>query len=461
MIHATIGQMVKWCSGTVIHGEADQNPTGVSIDSRTIRPGELFVALQGTGSDGHLFVEDAMRKGACAALISSKWADDLDGKEFPSALLMSDDPLIALQEIARYYRKLFDIPCVAVTGSNGKTTSKDLIAHVFSEEKSVLSTKGNLNNHIGTPLTLLGLNPNHQMMVVEMGMNRLGEIDRLAHIAAPDMGVITNVGPVHLEFLKSVENVYQAKLELADHVERLFVNGDDPVLVQRAKERVSGAITYGFSETCDVRATDIIPTQDRLGMTFRVEGRGYRLNLPGRHNLYSALTAIAVARLFGYSPEIIAEGLIKAKITRWRSQVIRAQGYTLINDAYNANPASMANSLGMLCDFPAQGKRIVLLGDMLELGEKSVQYHRKLGAQIAKNRIDRLIAIGRYASEIETGAVENGMRPERIECEESGQAGLDRLSDRMRGLLKRGDVALIKGSRSMKLEKIVGKLIEN
>ncbi len=447
-----IAQINNWCNGKIIKGDPNSSISGISIDSRTINEGELFVAIKGERHDGHRFINTEPVNKAGAVIAAAAWVEQTSN--LPNLTIIEvDDTLTALQNIAHNYRLQFRLPCIAITGANGKTTTKDLMTQILSSKNSVLATSGNLNNHIGVPLTLLNLEPGHQLLVVEIGMNHLGEIDRLAGIVEPSVGVITNVGPVHLEFLETIENVYRAKLELADHVETLFVNGDDQNLVMKARQKCPKIITFGFSAECDIRAKNLY-MNGRPRTFFTVDGVLYELSLPGRHNVFNALGAIAVGVYFQYPVEAIVTALKDAKITGLRSEVIKNKDYTILNDTYNANPVSMVSSITMLKDFQSKGRRIAVLGDMFELGANSTQFHYRLGQQIGPAQLDYLITIGLHADAVKKGAIKSGMIAENIiSCESP-----TRTADIVNSLIQPGDVVLIKGSRGMQMEGIVKQL---
>lgn len=452
MLNLSIQKIAEWCAGQVITGNPALTVSGVSIDSRRIEPGNLFFAIKGERLDGHQFMAQVVQARAAAAVVSRAWVDENpDFNEI--ALVAVDDTLIAFQEVAHRYRLQFDIPCIAITGSNGKTTTKDLTARVLASQKTVLSTMGNFNNHIGLPLTLLRLRPEHEVLVVELGMNHLGEIDQLSRLAQPNVGAITNIGPVHLEFLGSVDNVYRAKLELADHVQTLIVNGDDPKLVEQARRKCDRILTFGFNPGCDFRATEV--HANGLPRTvFNVEQTTFELPIPGRHNVYNALAAVAIARQYDYSWEIIAAALKEARITALRSEVIELTRLTLLNDTYNANPASMVSSLDMLRDFQTKGRRIAVLGDMFELGRLSDDMHYQLGQRVAEAAVDHLILIGPKGAQVRQGAVAAGMDNDCIEHYDD----LDQTTQILSSAIAVGDVVLIKGSRGMHMEQLVDHL---
>lgn len=455
MKSTTWRQFSQWTNGRLIAGNPDQTISGISTDSRTIRTGEAFAALPGDRFDGHDFVAKAEVMNCTGIIVNREWASSQSAAWPHRAVLAVENTLTALQEIARNYRQQFDIPVVAITGSNGKTTTKDMTAKLLAKKFNVLATRGNRNNHIGLPLTLLDLAPDHDGLVVELGMNHLGEIDRLAEICAPEFGVITNVGPVHLEFLESVDNVYRAKLELASHVDTLLVNGDDVRLVNEAQKRGPQIITFGTSSGCDYRVTEIF-SNGRPGQKFFVNGQPAEILLPGQHNVLNAAAAIAVADQLGLNWTEITEGLREISLSDFRSEVLQTGRFTILNDCYNANPTSMKSAITMLLDYPAKNRRVAVLGDMHELGDSSRDWHFQIGEFVARNNINRLIAIGKDAEFLSEGALQAGMTRDQIDHCDSVDAALEIVKSR----LEPDDVILIKGSRSMHLEDLVRELVK-
>jgi UDP-N-acetylmuramoyl-tripeptide--D-alanyl-D-alanine ligase len=420
---------------------------GYSIDSRTIRPGELFFAVIGERLDGHDFVEQALAKGAVAAVIHKNQAERFAAK---SQLLLVDGTLLALQNLAAAVRRLWAKPLVGVTGSAGKTTTKEAIAHVLSTKFRVLKSEGNLNNHFGLPLMLLKLEPGHDIAVVEMGMSHAGEIAALAKIAQPNIGVVTNVAPVHLEFFNSIAEIAAAKREL---IESLPPNGiavlnDDDEWVSRFGKSFKGkVVTYGIRPTANVRAENI-EAQGIAGSTFDVviAGRRSRVHLPlvGAHNIHNALAAVAVATQSGFNLVQAAEALSTLAPQEKRGQVIQFGNITIVNDCYNSNPKALEAMVHALASMPAK-RRIVVAGEMLELGHTAEELHRKSGRYIAECKIDVLLGVGGLAQSLVESAREAGMHATFVAT--AGEAG-EWLARETRD----GDLVLIKGSRGVKLE---------
>ncbi len=433
----------------------ERRVTDISTDSRKIQTGNLFVAISGDRFDGHDYIGQAMQHGAAAALVSQDWVEASDEGSRDSAILLAvPDVLSAFQKLAGSYRERLRTKVIGVTGSSGKTTTKDMVAAVFSTQHSVLKTPGNLNSQLGLPQVIFQIQQHHEFAVLEMGMNHPGEISRLAKMARPEVGLITNVGPVHLEFLESVEGVASAKGELLDflHEKDLAVlNADDPLVMGQRLRTRGRLITYGLGQYADVRAREM--RSDMTGSVFVLDdGTEFRLNILGEHHVMNALAAIAVGMDYGIPIDDIREALAAVKLGDMRMEVQSIGGITLINDAYNANPDSVRVALSTLTAAQGEGRRIAVLGDMLELGESTVDAHREIGAVAAG--CDVLVAVGERAHDLASGARESGMNPENVhECGATHDAGC-----LLPGLIRDGDMILVKGSRGMKMEDIVADL---
>lgn len=437
-----------------------KRPTGVSIDSRTIGEGELFFAVKGDRFDGHDFVGEALDRGAVGAVVSrSRFGRDFHLFQGEKPAIPVQDTIFALQELAKHYRSKFDLPVVAVTGTNGKTTTKDMIAAVLSRKYKVLKTEGNFNNHIGLPLTVLNLEAKHQVAAIEMGMSGFGEIRRLSKVSDPTMGVLTNVGPAHLEFFGSVERIAAAKAELLEYLTepRVAVLNADDDLVMRHKEKVGGKIvTFGMEKEADVRGI-YMGNYAKLGSRFRVNG-GLEicLRLLGKHNVYNSLAAVAVGREFGVREQDIKAALEQIQASPMRMEWVEMAGVGVINDAYNANPISVKMALETLTETKGDGKRIAILGDMLELGEAGLQAHRRIGKVVATLGIDYLLSFSQLSKFMADGAIESGMARDRVDhFVDKGE-----LIERIGELVAPGDIILVKGSRKMRLEEVVEGLKE-
>jgi UDP-N-acetylmuramoyl-tripeptide--D-alanyl-D-alanine ligase len=431
--------------------------TGVSIDSRNIKEGELFVALKGDRFDGHDFVPDAIRNGAWGALVVrsalEKKSSSLGGLK---NIIPVEDTLSALQKMSWMHRKKFSIPIVGITGSNGKTTTKEMLALILKQNGPVLKNEGNLNNHIGVPLTLLKLNAGHRAGVVEMGMSAAGEIDALARLINPTIGVITNIGPAHLEFFGSMDKVAEAKGELLDNLKpeaTAVLNADDPFL-GTLRSRFNGRIvTFGIRNKSNVSASSVRQELDHTDFTITAEGSAanVRLYAVGTHNIYNALAAAASATALGVPIDAVKSGLDDFSPVAGRSEIKEIEGRTVFADYYNANPASMDAAIRTLVSLATGRRSVAVLGDMLELGAAGASAHRAAGRIVAQSGVSVLVTFGKLAKHIAEGALEAGMPNDRV-LEAPTHAGAAQL---IRKLSSPGDVVLIKGSRGMKMEKIL------
>jgi UDP-N-acetylmuramoyl-tripeptide--D-alanyl-D-alanine ligase len=438
----------------------------IGTDSRSIRRGDLFVALRGDRFDGHEFVPDVLAKGAAGAIVHDEYrlpsrSAAVRRVEGPSApfLFGVRDPLFAYQQLATHYRSRFTIPMVAVTGSNGKTTTKDMVASVLAQRWSVLKTEGNFNNRIGVPSTLFRLTARHQAAVIEMGVDQQGQTTRLCEIVRPTIGLITNIGPDHLEFLGSMEGSAQSKAELLDLLPAdgmAILNADDTYFDYLAARAQCRVMSFGLSEMADVRASGII-SDARQGTTFRLHLPGksrpttVRIKVHGTHNVINALAAAAVGVSLNLSGSMIAQGLGRFRPAAMRSQVVTHHGVHIINDCYNANPASMKAALQLLAQWSPARERIAVLGDMLELGSETVRMHRDVGEFLAAQGLSRLIVCGTLGRELGEGARQGGMAGSQIDEVVDAAAAADRL----KRIVRQGDVVLVKASRGMKMEQVV------
>jgi UDP-N-acetylmuramoyl-tripeptide--D-alanyl-D-alanine ligase len=432
-------------------GTAGVDVAGVSTDSRTVRPGDLFFAIRGESFDGHEYVEDAFAKGACAAVVSE--ARVAGGGPNGGPRLFVDDTVEALLRLSGWYRGRFDVPVVAITGSNGKTTTKDMAASVLSRHYRTTKTRGNYNNHIGVPLTLFGIESEHEVAVVEMGMNHPGEIARLAEAARPSVGVVTNVSEAHMETMHDVDTIASAKAELiealpADGV--AVLNWDDERVRAMWTRGPANVMTFGLSPDAEVRATDVEAGAE--GVSFELaDGGRVELPVPGRHNVMNALAAIAVGRAMGVPDDDAIAGLAEFEMSPMRMSVSSVGGMTVINDAYNCNPGSLKAALEVLVDAAGDRTAAAALGDMLELGDTSEESHREAGVRAAELGVDRLYLFGTEVSALAAGAVDAGMPSSRVNVYESKTA----LVETIRKELDELAVLLVKGSRGMRMEEVV------
>jgi len=466
VIRRTIRQLARMAEGTLVAertGE-QQEIAGVSTDSRDILPGSLFVPLIGSNFDGHRFASESVRKGAAAVMWQKDHGDPPPG--VPAVVV--DDTLAALQRLAAAYRRELGVRVVGITGSNGKTTTKDMVCALLGTRYRVHKTEGNLNNHIGLPLTLLRMPADAEIAVVEMGMSGRGEISLLAGIARPDVAVVTNIGEAHLMQLGSREEIARAKLEIVDGLAadgRLVVNGDEPlieqVLEERRREGLLPAsvriIRFGLSADNDVYPFDVAMRGKETAFSLNIyPDREFRMPLLGRHNAVNAAAAAAVGRYFQLEADDAAAGFAQLRLTGMRVEVVEcANGLTVLNDAYNASPTSMRAALELLAELSGYSARIAVLGDMLELGAEERRLHEDIGREIDPRRIDYVLTYGPLARHLADAASET-FGPERVLTFDDKTE----LIRRIRTLAGPGAVVLVKGSRGMKLEEVVYSLKE-
>lgn len=431
---------------------------GVGHDTRTIQPGQLFVAIKGDNFDGHDFVQKALDAGAAAALVNR----DFELADAP--LVAVDDTIAALGKLAGAWRNELGLKIAAITGSNGKTTTKDLTAAVLAEGFKTKATKGNYNNHIGLPLTLLGLTEEDEACVAEMGMSASGEIAYLADIARPDAGLITNIGPAHIGMLGSMEAIASAKAELYEGLGSeavAVVNRDDPYLAPWAEKLSCRVVTFGTENQAQVMARDISAFGSRQAFTMEISGYApmrVRLAAPGLHNVSNALGAAAMGLALGLDDEQIKRGIEVFEAPKGRLQTIFTNaGPLLIDDTYNANPASVAAGLQALTVLSKWGKgHGLIMGDMGELGPEAAQLHRQVGRQAAEQGCQFVLALGQMAEEVAAGARDGGLSKKQARAFED----IDSLIKACRKTLKEGLTVLVKGSRSSRMELVVQRLTE-
>ncbi|HLV88809.1 MAG TPA: UDP-N-acetylmuramoyl-tripeptide--D-alanyl-D-alanine ligase [Candidatus Sulfotelmatobacter sp.] len=423
-----------------------------SIDSRAIGQGEMFFAVKGDRFDGHDFVSDAIGSGAVAAVVRR---DQWHRYSWTSRVLVVDDTLAALQSLATAVRKVWGKPLVGVTGSAGKTTTKEAIAHVLASRFKVLKSEGNFNNHFGLPLMLLKIEPEHDVAVIEMGMSHAGEIRALAKIANPEIGVVTNVAPVHLEFFDSIAGIARAKYELVESLPAsgtAVLNADDEYVSQFGRDFKGRVIMYGTHETGDIRAENV-ESRGAAGSSFDIVtpvGRERAaLALVGEHNILNALAAAGVGMALGMKlPEVVAALATLAPADK-RGQVLQLGNITVVNDCYNSNPKALRAMVDALATMKAK-RRIVVAGEMLELGPAAAEMHREAGQHAAQKKIDVLIGVRGLAQSMVEGARQAGTTAEFVETPEQAGEWLARES-------RDGDVVLLKASRGVKLEKALEK----
>jgi UDP-N-acetylmuramoyl-tripeptide--D-alanyl-D-alanine ligase len=452
----TAGRLIAWSGGVSAMALAmkEKRVMGLCNDSRTLRKGEVFIALETEKDDGHRHVANALSRGALAALVSKKKADMFSDNQ-KKRLIFTADPLAATRRIAKRYRKELRMPFIGITGSSGKTTARNFIAAVLKQALVVGETNGNWNNAIGVAMSLMRFTGEETVGVMEMGANHAGEIHDLSTLIRPEIGVITNIGYAHVGLFGSLENTARAKCEIADGMDRkkgfLMVNGDDKLLMKHAAGLNRTIVRFGFSGTCDIRASKEQATPG--GTTFEVDSALYELSMPGRHFIYSALMAIGLGRHFGVEEKDIARALKAQRPVFLRGTVERKSGARFIVDCYNANPSSMKSALRLLQDAAGKDDAVAIVGDMLELGKYSGRLHAALGEAVAKSKVKRLLAVGDFAGTIAAGAIKAGMKAKDVYVAPNNVEALAIA----RKLVHPGDTVLLKGSRGVHLETVFEK----
>jgi UDP-N-acetylmuramoyl-tripeptide--D-alanyl-D-alanine ligase len=429
-------------------GECDQEAVamGYSIDSRTLNPGDLFIAITGDRFDGHDYVQAALDKGAVGAIVEA--GKKVEGD--PPRLLQVEDPLKALQLLGAAARRLWGKPLLAVTGSAGKTTTKEILAHILATQFRVMKSSGNLNNHIGLPLQLLKLEAEHDLGVVEMGMNHAGEIRALGELAHHDLAVVTTVAPVHLEFFGSLAEIARAKYEIIETLHPggvAVLNADDDYVCQFGRDFKGKVVTFGIKRSADVTARKV-QINGAEGSTFELVvgsvGEPVTFPLVGEHNIYNALAAAAAAMERGISPSQAAAALSSIAPPDKRGQVLHLNGATIINDCYNSNPRALEAMIDTLASMKAE-RRILVVGEMLELGPTAEALHRQCGKHAADKKIDMVIGVRGMARAVAEAACGSGTQAQFVETPEQAGEWLARN-------VRPGDAVLLKASRGVKLE---------
>ncbi len=449
----TLRELAEATGGRLLNDRPDVIARDVAIDSRRLEPGSAFVAIRGARFDGHAFLAEAADRGAVCAVVSQDPAAPLG---IPS--IRVPDTTQALQRLARFHRRRMGIPVIAVTGSCGKTTTKELIAHLAGDPDTILKTAGTQNNHIGVPLTLLRMGPAHRLAVVELGSNHPGEIAALARIAEPDMAVVTNVGPVHLEYFGSLLGVLHEKLSLLEAVAprgAAVLPGDQLDVCLEASKRLipdTRVVTFGTTDRCDIQATDIQRSAAGMLMRLRDQLTQWSVPLVGYHNVENALAAVAAVWAVGVPLSMAKARLATFEPMPLRSEVVRCDGLTILNDCYNANPLSFARALETLRDMSVR-RKVAIVGDMLELGEYTMPAHRAIGRLATQLGIDAILAVGQFAHEVAHGALEGGAGGV------TTYRTVPELLAVLPGLLQQGDGLLVKGSRKLNLERVTDFLV--
>jgi UDP-N-acetylmuramoyl-tripeptide--D-alanyl-D-alanine ligase len=446
----SLAQVAAFAGGTVETGNRDATISRVSTDSRTLQAGDLFVPLRGENFDGHKFIQQAAECGAVGAMVEEKWS----GKTQENfALVRVADTLIGYQALAAHYRASLPLKVIAITGSNGKTSTKDFVAAVLGRKFRVTKTEGNFNNHVGLPQTMLAAKRDDEIAVWEIGMNHPGEIAALAKLAAPDVAIITNVGIAHIEFMGTRDAIAEEKGALAQAVAvngTVILNADDP-FTESISKRTPAKIVLAGIENGSVRAVDI--SQSATGSEFTILEGAHRcraqLPVPGVHMVQNAILAVAAGRVFGVSIEECAVGLASTPLTKARLQIKEIGGIQFIDDSYNANPDSMKAALRTLMELDSDGRRIAVLGEMGELGTESEGGHREVGEAAAALRVDELIAVGPLGATIARAAVKAGLKNSVAVNSQEEAAGL------LEKNAAPGDLVLIKGSRAARMERVL------
>jgi UDP-N-acetylmuramoyl-tripeptide--D-alanyl-D-alanine ligase len=458
----TAKELLKATRGGLLRGGSDWFCRGISIDTRTLAAGNLFVALAGENFDGHDYLATAAERGAAGFLIRADASEKLISAPKDLPAIGVPDTLQALGAIARDWRQRFPIPVVAITGSSGKTTTKEMVAAIASCSRNILKTEGNLNNRIGLPLTLLRLREEHEIAIVEMGTNSPGEIATLAAIAGPDVALITNIGPAHIEGLGSLEAIREEKgslFEIMAGQGTAIINRDDPAIGVLAGRWRGKQMTFGVDPGAEVTARKVEPAgPDGVRFNLVIDG----INIPvflaaaGGHNVRNALAAAAVAWTLGFDRSEIRAGLAAFRPVPGRTEIRRlGNGAFLIIDTYNANPASVREALKTLQGLRGNGGAVVILGDMLELGERSEEWHEEIGDLLADANIQDLFLKGSLTKALAAGAIRRGFPADRIMFFDDPQKVVSLLRSR----LEKGDWILIKGSRKMKMEAVAENII--
>lgn len=464
MITRTLHNIAAMCGGELSSAEnRNIEIAGVVTDSRKITPSCLFIPLVGENFDGHHYGAAALAAGAAATL----WQRNKGTAPVGGGVILVEDTLVALQQLASAYLKEIGPQVVAVTGSNGKTTTKDMITSLLEGQYKVHKTQGNFNNHIGLPLTVLSMSEDVQIAVLEMGMSSRGEISLLASLASPDVAVITNIGESHLLQLGSRKEIARAKLEIAEGMKPgglLIYNGDEPLLSEVMEEPAFHApegmktFRFGLSAGNDDYPTGMMTHSGGMTFTSQLhETRAFSLPLPGTHNVVNALAALAVARHYGVTEERISNGFSNLKLTGMRIEVMHtASGLTLLNDAYNASPTSMKAAIDVLQSMKCSGQRIAVLGDMLELGPDEVQFHQTIGRYLDPKLTDLVFAYGPLSAHIAEAAREKFEAERVFAFTDKGE-----LTSLLNGKCGPKDIVLFKASRGMRLEEVLHSLEED
>ena len=448
----TTREIIEAVKGTIIFGRPNDCFSGVSIDSRTVKNGDIFICIKGERFDGHDFIPEAIRKGA-RCVIFDKDTVVLLGSKIPHNLIAVDNTLTALTDLAYYHRKRFALPIIGITGSNGKTTTKEMAAHLLSAKYTVLKNEGTQNNIIGVSLNLLRLRAEHTIAVFELGTNHFGEILELTRILAPSVGVITNIGPAHLESFKDETGVLREKWNLIEELAApriAIINSDDPLLKEKipTDEQDIRCFTFGIHSKADFMAKGIVGKNKKV--SFYIKNYPILLPTASKINVYNALASYALARIFSIDGYDIIKNFREFSFPYSRFQMKQARGINFIDDAYNANPVSLHFAVDAFSNLGVRGKKIVVLADMLELGKAGESFHRKAGELLSRSSIDMIIGVGPLSRLACETAAAFGFNAHSIYSCSSSQEAKNIIFD----VAKKDDCILLKGSRAMKLEEI-------
>lgn len=456
-----VGKIVPPINGELIFGQEKSTVTGLTTDSREIIEGQIFLALRGEKYDGHDFIHNVIEKGASGVIVEKGRIPELSpGSDTP--VIVVPDTLTALGDLANWWRSHHNVLVAVITGSAGKTTVKEMTFKILELDSRTLKNRGNFNNLIGLPLTLLGLGDDDRMAVLEMGMNRPGEIGRLTDIAEPDIGLITNVGRAHLEGLGDIQGVAKAKTELLERIStkgNIILNGDDELLMNTAESFSRSKITFGIGSANQIKGEKIRNLgSEGISFNLRIEGKlvPIKLGVPGEQNVMNALAASSIAVCMGIPIDKIVKGLEGFNGVEGRFKPVKLPGnITLIDDTYNSNPSSLKAAMDSMRSMSSEGRIIVGLGEMLELGKETIPAHLDAGGLVAEVGASYFFAMGEHAQEMITGAVANGLPMKRAIKVESHLE----MTEKLRDVIKNGDFILLKGSRKLSLEKVAQGLI--
>jgi UDP-N-acetylmuramoyl-tripeptide--D-alanyl-D-alanine ligase len=448
-MHLTFRQIAEMTGGEIVQG-GDVTADSVVIDSREVKADSAFFAIKGERLDGHQFLTQALA--AARGAVVSQVPENVPADK---AIVRVADTTAALQNLARSIRERYPFTLIAITGSAGKTTTKEMIATLVGSERRTFKSWGNFNNLIGCPLCIDNTPDDAEVVVSEMGMNHKGEIAQLAGLTHPDIGVYTNIGPVHIQFFGTIEKIAEAKRELLENVKpggTIIINADNKYVMDISHGFEGRKVTYGIDNDADFRGTNI-RERGLLGTSFEVNGHSFALSLPGRHNLENLLAAIATARAIGISWEGIERGVAEVKPAYHRGIILDAGGATIYDDTYNSNPYALGRALTLMTQADVKGRRIAVIGDMLELGDKELDYHRDAGRSVP-NTIDTVIGVGKRSRALLEGAGEVGFESAKLHHFDDAQSA----GEFLKTFIRPGDLVLIKASRGIGLDRIVNML---